>query len=252
VTANSHTARLTISWLTMFLVGTELFVVSPLLPLISADFQSSPALAGLTVAIFALTYAISAPVFGQLADRIGRRRVMVCCLCAFAAANLLTAAAPNLAWLLGARLVAGSVAAGVSPSVYALVAGIAPSDRRATWLAIVVSGLLVSLSLGAPIGGLAGSALGWPSVFWVLAVASLGLAWLNAEIWPRDEIRDKLAIPAKGISILTLAPRLGPMVAWSTLLHGSAGLTSGRVAWRTILPFESGTSRWLVRITAGP
>ena len=38
-----------------------------------------------------------------------------------------------------------------------------------------------------------------------------------------------------------------------TLLHGSAGRTPGaRVAWRTILPSESGSSRWLVRITAGP
>ena len=220
MTANSHAARLTISWLTMFLVGTELFVVSPLLPLISADFQSSPALAGLTVAIFALTYMISAPVFGQLADRIGRRRVLVCCLSAFAAANLLTAVAANLPSLLGARLVAGSVAAGVSPSVYALVAGIAPSDRRATWLAVVVSGLLVSLSLGAPIGGLAGSAFGWPSVFWVLAAASLALAWLNTQIWPRKEIRDHLGVPAEGISILAFAPRLGPMVAWSAALYG--------------------------------
>src|SRR6266481_4724417 len=188
VIANSHTARLTISWLTMFLVGTELFVVSPLLPLIVADFQSSPALAGLTVAIFALAYMISAPLFGQLADRIGRRRVLICCLCAFAAANLLTAAAANLPCLLAARLLAGAVAAGVSPSVYALVAGIAPLDRRATWLAVVVSGLLVSLAIGASIGGLAGAAIGWPSVFSALAAASLALAWLNAQIWPQEDI----------------------------------------------------------------
>src|SRR5207237_2739212 len=119
---------------------------------------------------------ISAPVFGQLADRIGRRRVLVCCLSAFAAANLLTAVAANLPSLLGARLVAGSVAAGVSPSVYALVAGIAPSDRRATWLAVVVSGLLVWLSLGAPIGGLAGSAAGGVGARWVVCAACGGLA----------------------------------------------------------------------------
>jgi predicted MFS family arabinose efflux permease len=128
VIGHGHAVRLAVSWLTMFLVGTELFVVSPLLPLISADFQSSPRLAGLTVAIFALTYMISAPLFGQLADRIGRRRVLIYCLCAFAAANLLTAAAANLTCLLAARLLAGAVAAGVSPSVYALVAGIAPLD----------------------------------------------------------------------------------------------------------------------------
>src|ERR1700730_4920104 len=152
VIGHGHAVRLAIGWLTMFLVGTELFVVSPLLPLIVVDFQSSPALAGLSVAIFALAYMISAPLFGRLADRVGRRQVLICCLYAFGAANLLTAAATSLPCLLAARLFAGAVAAGVSPSVYALVAGIAPRDRRASWLAVVVSGLLVSLSLGAPIG----------------------------------------------------------------------------------------------------
>jgi predicted MFS family arabinose efflux permease len=218
--ARGHATRLAISWLTMFLVGTELFVVSPLLPLISGHFQSSPALAGLSVAIFALTYMISAPMFGQLADRVGRRRVLICCLCAFAAANLLTAAAANLPCLLAARLLSGAVAVGVSPSVYALVAGIAPLDRRATWLAVVVSGLLVSLSIGAPIGGVAGASVGWPSVFFALAAASLALAWLNAQIWPRDNSADNVAAPAEGMSILALAPRLGPMIAWSTALYG--------------------------------
>jgi predicted MFS family arabinose efflux permease len=220
VIAHGHTVRLAISWLTMFLVGTELFVVSPLLPLISADFQSSPALTGLSVAIFALTYMISAPLFGKLADRIGRRQVLICCLCAFAAANLLTAVSGNLPCLLVARLLAGAVAAGVSPSVYALVAGIAPLDRSATWLAVVVSGLLVSLAIGAPIGGMAGAAVGWPSVFLALAAASLALAWFNAQLWPRDNTGNNHAAPAGGFSVLALAPRLGPMVAWSTALYG--------------------------------
>jgi len=224
----------------MFLVGTELFVVSPLLPLISADFQSSPALVGLSVAIFALTYMISAPVFGRLADRIGRRQVLIYCLCAFAAANLLTAAAGNLPCLLAARLLAGAVAAGVSPSVYALVAGIAPLDRSATWLGVVVSGLLVSLAIGAPIGGMAGAAVGWPSVFLALAAASLALAWLNAQIWPQEDIGYNVTARAEGMSLLAFAPRLGPMVAWSAALYGmytylgvglaSSGQSAGQIA----------------------
>ena len=63
----------------------------------------------------------------------------------------------DFTWLLAARLIAGAAAAGVSPSVYALVGSSGPPDRRATWLAIVVSGLLMSLSFGAPIGVLVGA-----------------------------------------------------------------------------------------------
>jgi predicted MFS family arabinose efflux permease len=40
--------RLAVGWLTMFVVGTDLFVISPLLPLIAADYQISPGLAGLS------------------------------------------------------------------------------------------------------------------------------------------------------------------------------------------------------------
>src|SRR5205807_10240389 len=101
-------AGLVVGWLTMFVIGTDLFVVSPLLPMIAADYRISPAVAGLCVTVFALTYMVSAPLFGHVADRIGRRRMLVCCLAAFAAANLLTAVAASLIWLLAARL-AGAV-----------------------------------------------------------------------------------------------------------------------------------------------
>src|ERR1700751_2505257 len=113
--------KLAIGWLTMFVVGSDLFVLSPLLPLIAADYGISPALAGLSVSIFSVAYMVSAPLLGHAADRIGRGRMLTCCLWAFGTANLLTAAAPNFIWLLAARAFAGAMAAGVSPSVYALV-----------------------------------------------------------------------------------------------------------------------------------
>ena len=83
-------AGLVAGWLTMFVIGTDLFVVSPLLPMIAADYHVSPAVAGLCVTVFALTYMVTAPLFGHAADRIGRRRVLIWCLVAFAAANLAT------------------------------------------------------------------------------------------------------------------------------------------------------------------
>ena len=220
VIANAPVARLAIGWLTMFVIGTDLFVVSPLLPLIAVDYQISPATVGLSVAVFALTYTISAPFLGHFADRIGRQRMLTCCLFGFASANLLTAWAANFAWLLSARLLAGAAAAGVSPSLYALVSGLAPPDRRATWLALVISGLLVSLSLGAPIGGLVGASFGWPSVFMVLADFSLLLVWANRRVWPEDYRSGNIATQDHTWAIAVLGGRLAPMVAWSTALYG--------------------------------
>ena len=224
-------AALAIGWLTMFVIGTDLFVVSPLLPLIAVDYQISPALAGLSVTVFSLTYMVGAPLLGHVADRIGRRRTLTCCLLAFAAANLATASAGSFVWLLAARLISGAAAAGVSPAIYALVGVAAPLDRRATWLALVTSGLLVSLLLGAPIAALASASLGWSSNFVALAALSLLLAWANRRIWPEDHRAETMTVPVGTLTATAIALRLAPMVVWSTALYGmytylGAGLTS--------------------------
>jgi MFS transporter, DHA1 family, putative efflux transporter len=235
-------ARLAVAWLTMFLVGTELFVFAPLLPMLAADYHTSIATAGLAVTMFSLTYALSAPLFGHISDRLGRRRVLICSLLAFAAANLLTASAANLPALLAVRLFAGAAAAGISPSIYALVGGAAPPDRRATWLALVVSGLLVSLALGASAGGLVGAVFGWPPVFVALAGLSLVLVWLNRRVWPCERGASAVAgaTAPDPLAAAVLARRLTPTVVWSMGLYGvytylgagliAVGFSTGRIA----------------------
>ena len=216
-------ARLAVAWLTVFLVGTELFVFSPLLPVLAADYHVAPALAGLSVTMFSLAYMVSAPLFGYFSDRVGRRRVLICSLLAFALANILTAGAANLPSLLAVRLFAGAAAAGVSPSIYALVGSAAPPNRRATWLALVVSGLLVSLSIGASAGALAGVLLGVPPVFLGLAGLALVLVWLNRCVWPCDHDGAAPGLDAAArdpLAIIVLVCRLVPMVLWSTGLYG--------------------------------
>jgi predicted MFS family arabinose efflux permease len=213
-------AKLAIGWLTVFVVGTDLFAVSPLLPLIATEYRISPASAGLCVTAFSLSYAIVAPLLGHAADKIGRRQILTGCLAAFAAANVATGFARSFAWLLLARLFAGAAAAGVAPSVYALIGASAPPPRRGTSLSLVVSGLLMSLMVGAPLAALAGAALGWPSAFCGLGLASLALVWAHRAVWP-----GACPVPAAAASYDwsiagSIAARLAPMVAWSTALYG--------------------------------
>lgn len=184
-------------WLTLFLIGTDLFVMSPLLPSITREFGVPAADGGWAVTTFAAAYLVGGPSFGSLADRTSRSRVLGIGLAVFALANLATALAGSFPVLLAVRALAGLAASGVTPSVYALVGSAAPPAKRATWLAVVTSGLLTALITGAPAGTLMADVVGWRGVFVVMAIASvliLGFIWASA-VRPR---RSTAAVGALG------------------------------------------------------
>jgi predicted MFS family arabinose efflux permease len=221
---------LIIGWATLFVVGTDLFVVSPLIPLIADDYHVDARSAGLAVTAFAFGYVVAAPIFGQLADRIGRRRVLTWCLMVFSAANLLTAAAHGLPALMAARLLCGIAAAGITPSIYVLTGNAAPAGHRGTWIAIVLTGLLSSLPLGASIGAMVSLTLGWPAIFIGLAACCVLLAPLHLALWSGERQAMGTGRSADSFSARRLAERLVPTVAWSAGLYGmytylGAGLT---------------------------
>ena len=223
-------SRLLAAWLTLFIVGTDLFVISPLIPAIAADFQIDTQSTGFAVTAFSLGYVIAAPVFGRMADRFGRRRILVLCLVVFSAANFLTALTAGLSGLMAARLLCGISAAGITPSIYALVGAAAPEGRRATWISIVLTGLLSSLPLGAAFGTWISESHGWACVFAALAVTSHFMAPINLGLWPQDR-RGNTQTASAGLSAAQLIPRLLPTIAWATALYGvyiylGAGLAS--------------------------
>lgn len=218
---SSPRTRLAVGWVTLFAIGTDLFVVSPLLPAIAGEFRLSAAAAGLTATLFCIAYMITAPMLGALSDRIGRRSTLVGCLIGFAVANFLTGTAADFASLLIFRVAAGVTSAGIAPLVYAGVGEAAPPERRATWMALAVSGLLLALSLGAPLGALASDAWGWRTPFMILAGSSLILALANRVVWPEHAaLCQAAAIKPASIGVGTLVRRLAPTVLWATGLYG--------------------------------
>jgi predicted MFS family arabinose efflux permease len=176
-------ARLLTGWMTLFLIGTDLFVISPLLPFIAADEKVTASTAGWMVTVFSLTYAVCAPVFGRLSEYKGRRFFIVLGLILFSVSNIMTAVSPWFAWLIASRVLAGISVASVTPLIYAIIGDVAPVKRRGVWLSIVISGHLSALCLGAPIGAVLEQLLGWRSVFLLLAAFSVVFAVVNGVVW---------------------------------------------------------------------
>jgi ACDE family multidrug resistance protein len=88
-------------------------LIAPLIPDILADFDQPDSRAGILVASGSLPGVLAAPLIGVLADRHGRRAVLVPCLAVFGVFGLLAAAAPTFGVLIGARLAMGLGSAGL-------------------------------------------------------------------------------------------------------------------------------------------
>lgn len=176
-------AGLVLAFFTLLAVGTDLFVVSPLLPDIARAYGVGAAGAGESVTAFSLAYMVAAPFTGSLADRVGRRRVLALGLVSFAASNVLTALAPTFVVLLGARVLAGISASSITPSVLALVGQTAPPAKRARWMSVAMAGFLISLTTGAPSGTAAATVLGWRYTFVGIGLLAAVLAAANALAW---------------------------------------------------------------------
>jgi MFS transporter, DHA1 family, putative efflux transporter len=207
-------------WATLFVIGTGAFVVSPLLPSIATDLAISKGAAGWTITVYAFAYIVVGPRLGTLADHYGPQTVLATSLGVFAAANLAAGLAPDLPVLLVCRALAGGAAAGVTPSVYALVGASAPDDRRATWMAATTSGLLIALAVGAPAGALLSSALGWHGVF--LCVGGLAAAVLVVELRQADDGRPARSLPDQpgNAGLARTLPAVSTTGLWAVSVYG--------------------------------
>ncbi len=92
-----------------FAMGTDSFVLAGILPNIAGGLHVSTAAAGQTITVFALTYALTAPLLAGITGALPRKPLMLAALGLFVLANLASAAAPTLALLLVARVAAGLI-----------------------------------------------------------------------------------------------------------------------------------------------
>ncbi|HET9894527.1 MAG TPA: MFS transporter [Streptosporangiaceae bacterium] len=167
-----------------FAVGTDAFVIAGLLPQVSHDLHVSVVAAGQMVTLFALTYALAAPVLAATLSRYPRQRLLLLALTIFVLANLGSALAPDFAVLAVTRVVAAFGAGLFTPNAAAAAALSVDPKVRGRALALVFGGLTVANVLGVPLGTFisVGSSWRWAFVF----VAGLGaVALAGVLVWLR-------------------------------------------------------------------
>jgi len=115
---------------------------------------------------------VGAFAFGRLADRIGRRPVLLMAVLVDACFGVASAFAPDLAWLLVFRFATGVGVGGTLPVDYTMMAEFLPSDRRGRWLVLLESFWAVGTVLLAVLALLA---LRWGDDAWRVIFLVTGL-----------------------------------------------------------------------------
>jgi DHA1 family purine base/nucleoside efflux pump-like MFS transporter len=156
-----------------FAVGTSAYVVSGVLPTVSAELDVSVTAAGQLTTAFALAYAVSAPLLATISARWERRRLLVVALLVAALGNAVSAVATTYPLLLGGRVVAALGAAAFTPAATLFATALRPPAERGRAVAIVFGGLTVALALGVPVGSLLAGSIGYRGVFALVAAVSL-------------------------------------------------------------------------------
>jgi predicted MFS family arabinose efflux permease len=211
-TAPRSMARL--YWLALgtFAIGTEGFMIAPLLPDLASDLSVSLVAAGQLVTVFALTYALSSPVLTALTGGIDRRRLLIVSMLAFAAANFVAWSAESYPGLLAARILLAVAAGLYVPNANALASALVEPARRGTALSIVTGGTSVAVALGVPLGAFVGDRFGWRLNFAAVgALALIATAGLLSGL-PRDiagrlpvaSLRERLDVARQPAVLLAL------------------------------------------------
>jgi len=193
-----------------FAIGTTEFASMSLLPDFAAGLGVDAPTAGHAISAYALGVVVGAPVIAVLAARLPRRIILVALMAVFAVGNLLSALAPTFGWMMAFRFFSG-LPHGAYFGVAALVAAsVAPPERRAQSVAMVMIGLTVATIVGVPMANVVGQWIGWRWGFVIVAV----LAAMTAT------------------AVYVFAPR-APADAGASPLRELGALAKGRV-WLTL------------------
>lgn len=170
-------------------------------PALSRAWHLAPGMLGPVFGAALTGMMIGALLLGSLADRLGRRRMILVGVAIFALGALATLATGNLPELLAVRFVTGIGLGGVLPNAVALTGEHAPARLRATLVMVMFS----AMSIGAALGGLLASVIisrfGWMSVFAVggampLLALPVLLRWLpeSPELARHEPVTDGLPL----------------------------------------------------------
>ena len=220
--------------LSLFMTYVDSTILNVALPTIEHEFHVGVADLQWVADAYLLVLASLLLLVGSIADRVGRRRILMIGLITFSAGSLLCSVAPNVRLLVVFRMLqalGGTMLTPVSLSILRQVFT-DPSERaRALGIWSAIFGL--GIATGPILGGVLVFGIGWRSVFWVNVPVGL-VAWLLARAY----------IPESKTAIARRVDPLGQVLVIAVLFTTTFGVIDGAsLGWNSagiLIAFASG------------
>jgi AAHS family 4-hydroxybenzoate transporter-like MFS transporter len=198
----------------LFLDGFDTQAIGYVAPALAKEWGLTKGALGPVFSAGLFGLMIGALVFGPLADRVGRKKIIIFSTAAFGLGALATALVQDLNSLLVIRFLTGLGLGGAMPNTVAMTSEYNPQRRRATMVMIMFCGF----SIGAALGGFLAADLiprfGWRSVFIVGGIAPLLL--LPVLVWRLPESVRFLATAGRAPErVAELLKRISPHSAFA-------------------------------------
>lgn len=191
-------------------------LVAPAIPDIVAGLGAGPGAAGWVIGAATFPGILLSPLIGALADRYGRRNVLVPCLALYAVAGGLCMFATSIEMLTLLRLVQGIGSAALVNLAVVLIGDHWTGTDRAAMVGRNAAVLTVCLTIFPLVGGVLADVGGWQAVF-----APFFLGLVTAAIVHRRLPPDR---PSESVSVVTQLRRVVPTVRsgwlWPLLVGG--------------------------------
>lgn len=140
---------------------------APAVPVISTYFEIPSHLAALIVLSFYIMSATLYPITGRLADKYGRKKILLIGMAIFAISEFAAAVSPTFTFLIIARIFQGVGVACIFPIVIAFIGVIFHEGARGMASGIFNSVQAIGAMLGAGLAGFLINIYGWPIIYWV-------------------------------------------------------------------------------------
>lgn len=227
----------------VLLVGIELLVTAVALPSILADLADWTQLrtASWIINGYLVAYVAVMPLAGRAADRYSIPTLFAASLVVFAAGSIAAGAAPDLNWLIGARVLQGLGAGAIVPLATAGASHLFDGAARASAIGVVGAVTFIGMGAGPFIGatilelfpseGAAPIAPAWRWIFYSsapLAVVALLYAWAGSGHW--RTARMDLKLDYVGAVLFTIAVAAGLVCLTSLGTDESVVLLSAGIA----------------------